>query len=140
MKGLYILEKYFILFFIGGTAYFYLEIIARGYSHISMFVCGGICFLGCGMWKEILPGRMGMLLQMLCSSIFITITELITGLIVNVWLEQNVWDYSILPLNFMGQICLFYSILWFFLSAAAIYLNDFLKLWLFGEEMPQYHL
>ena len=46
---------------------------------------------------------------MVLSSVIITVLELITGLIVNVWLRMDIWDYSNLPYNFKGQICLLYS-------------------------------
>ena len=36
--------------------------------------------------------------------------ELLTGLAVNQ--NYTVWDYRAMPLNFMGQICLTYSLLW----------------------------
>ena len=140
MKGLYILEKHFILFFVGGSAYYLLEIIMRGFSHYSMFICGGLCFLGCGLLNEFVNIEIGLLGQMFLSSLIITGLELITGLIVNVWLGGNVWDYSNLPYNFKGQICLPYSIVWFFLSAAAIVLDDWIRHLLSAEEMPHYRL
>lgn len=40
MKKRYQIEKYTILFAIGGMAYFLLEVLVRGYSHYSMFLCG----------------------------------------------------------------------------------------------------
>ena len=41
-------------------------------------------------------------------------------MIVNIILQWNVWDYSNVPFNVMGQICLPFSIIWFFLSLPAI--------------------
>ena len=52
MKIRYQIEKYMILFAIGGMAYFLLEVLVRGYSHYSMFLCGGACFLCCGLLNE----------------------------------------------------------------------------------------
>ena len=40
----------------------------------------------------------------------ITGIELVTGFIAN--RNFNVWDYRHMPANFMGQICLPYSLLW----------------------------
>ena len=45
-------EKYIILFAIGGMAYFFLEVLVRGYSHYTMFLCGGACFVCCGLLNE----------------------------------------------------------------------------------------
>ena len=45
-----------------------------------------------------------------------------------------------MPLNYKGQICLPFSILWIFVSIAAVVLDDWLRYWLFGEERPHYTL
>ena len=136
MKKRYQIEKYMILFAIGGMAYFLLEVLVRGYSHYSMFLCGGACFLCCGLLKV----KMSFISQMVLSSVIITALEFVTGLIVNVWLKMDIWDYSHLPYNFMGQVCLLYSVLWFLVSSAAIVLDDFLRYKLFNEEKPHYKI
>lgn len=132
--------KYFLLFFLGGFLYGMVEILARGFSHISMFVAGGLCFVGIGIMNEILPQDTALTSQMLISSLWITFIEFIAGLIVNVWFGWNVWDYSKQPFNLFGQICLLYSIYWFFLSLPAILLDDFLRYHLFGEEKKKYKI
>ncbi len=50
------------------------------------------------------------------GSAFITFIEFIFGVIFNIILKKNVWDYSRLPLNIGGQICLLYSAIWAVLS------------------------
>lgn len=140
MKGLYVAEKYFFLFFLGGALYYCLEIFLRGFSHYSMFICGGFCFIGCGILNEWFGMELGLLVQMFFSALIITGFELLTGLIVNVWLKLNIWDYSNLPYNFKGQICLQFSIIWFFLSIVAIFLDDFIRYKLFGEGKPRYRI
>ena len=57
----------------------------------------------------------------------ITLYEFIAGTILNIVLGLNVWDYSNLPLNILGQICLPFSIIWYFLSIIGICLDDFLE-------------
>lgn len=37
-----------VLFLIGGLCYYMIEVAFRGYSHYSMFILGGICFILCG--------------------------------------------------------------------------------------------
>ncbi|MCU6748058.1 putative ABC transporter permease [Faecalicatena acetigenes] len=127
-----------ILFGIGGILYYFIEIIWRGYSHWTMFLLGGICFLLVGLINEIF--ELSLVKQMTISTVIITIAEFICGCIVNLQLGWNIWDYSELPMNILGQICLPYSILWFFLSLIAIILDDYLRNWLFGEEKPKYKL
>ena len=132
--------KYLLLFFLGGFIYGAIEIFSRGFSHISMFVAGGLCFIGIGEINEVLPKNTALTSQMLISAVIVTVIEFITGMIVNVWLGLGVWDYSKQPFNLYGQICLLYSILWFFLSLPAILLDDYLRYWLFSEEKPKYKI
>lgn len=129
--------KYIILFIIGGNSYFYVELLWRGYSHITMFFLGGICFILIGLINEIIVD-MPLPMQQGISSIIVTILELAFGLVFNIWLEMNIWDYSNLKFNFMGQISLKYSILWFFLSLPTIVFDDYLRYWIFGEDKPEY--
>lgn len=70
----------------------------------------------------------------------ITAIEFIFGLILNVWLGLNMWDYSNMPGNILGQICPQFMVLWFFLSAVGIILDDVIRWRFFGEEKPHYHL
>lgn len=81
---------------------------------------------------------MSFLSQMVLSSLIITVLELVTGMIVNVWLKMDIWDYSSLPYNFKGQICLLYSFFWFLVSSVAIVMDDILRYKLFNEEKPHY--
>ena len=78
-----------------------------------------------GLLNESVKIKMSFVSQMVLSTFIITGLELITGLIVNVWLGWDIWDYSDLPYNFKGQICLLYSVLWFFASSVAIVMDDF---------------
>ncbi len=132
--------KYILLFFVGGYSYCGVELLFRGYSHISMLIAGGTCFILIGLLNDIFPNKISIISQMVISAFIITTVELIVGLVVNVWLGLNVWDYSNLPYNFMGQICLLYTNIWFVLSLAAILLDDYLKYFLLGEEKPSYKI
>lgn len=136
----YYFYKYIYLFLIGGLTYYNIEILWRGYSHISMIICGGLCFLSIGGLNQFFGSGLSLLQQMAISSIIITTLEFITGLIVNRWLKLNVWDYSDLPLNILGQVCLPYTIAWFFLSLGAIFLDDTLRHFIFQEPWPVYYI
>ena len=131
--------RYVLLFLVGGFLYCTIEIIARGYSHISMLIAGGLAFVLIGRINSIRKD-MSLIGQMFLSMIIITVIEFGMGLIVNVWLGLNVWDYSYRPYNFMGQICLLYMNLWFFLSAFAIILDDYIRYKIMGEEKPKYKI
>ena len=131
--------KYLTLFLIGGAAYYSLEELFRGYSFYAMAVCGGLCFIICGSINE--KSRcMPLVLQQLIAASGITAIEFASGLILNVRLGMNMWDYSNMPGNIMGQICPQFTVLWFFLSAVGIVLDDLIRWQFFGEEEPHYHL
>lgn len=132
--------KYTFLFLVGGFTYGCIEIISRGYSHISMLVAGGICFILIGLLNEVYSWNMAIVSQMAIAAVIITTVEFVTGVIVNLWLGLKVWDYSKLPYNLLGQICLLYTNLWFFLSLPAILLDDYLRYFLLKEEKPHYKL
>ena len=132
------IKKYEFLFFVGATIYVIIENLYRGYSHWTMFLLGGICFIALGLINEVIPWDMPLLLQMFIGGAIITVLELITGCIVNLWLGWNVWDYSELPCNLLGQISLFSSIGWVGLSLVGIVLDDFIRWKWFCEDRPHY--
>ena len=99
----------FAMFLTGGSLYVLLEFLWRGRSHGSMFVLGGLCFLTLGQFNRVKP-RPSLPLRLLTGAGIITGLELLTGILVN--RAYAVWDYRNLPLNFMGQICLPYCLLW----------------------------
>lgn len=101
-----------ILFITGSCAYPTLEMLWRGRTHYSMAIAGGICMV---LIDRICCQKMKnkpLTLRCLAGSGIITGVELTTGLIVNDVMKLNVWDYSKLPMNIFGQICLPYSLLW----------------------------
>ena len=134
------IKKHLILGTIGGLIYVLLELIWRGYSHWTMFLLGGTCFVLLGLINEILDWDTPLTLQMLIGCTAITALEFITGCVVNLWLGWNVWDYSDIKFNILGQISLFSSIGWYFISLVGITLDDWLRYRLFGEKKPRYKL
>jgi len=132
--------KYLFLFIIGGVVYYSMEMLFRGYSHYSMAILGGICFIACGFLNELLSWDTSLLLQGLIGSGIITVLEFLTGVLVNMILHLNVWDYSNMPLNVLGQICLPFSLLWVIIAIGAIILDDYIRYCFFDEEKPRYKL
>ncbi|MBE6021376.1 MAG: hypothetical protein IJC41_02975 [Firmicutes bacterium] len=132
------LAKYLILFSAGGLIYLIIEILFRGYTHQSMFFVGGLCFVLIGLINEILDENTPIVIQMLLSSIIITTVEFVSGCFLNLVLNLNVWDYSDLWGNVLGQISLPFMVAWFFLSAAGILLDDILRHMIFQEKLPKY--
>ena len=109
------------LFTVGGGTYVALELLWRGRSHWTMFMLGGGCFLAIGQLGRMEP-RLPLPLRAVIGSGICTAGELVTGLLFNRSFE--IWDYRDLPLNYHGQICLPFSLLWVPLSALAAEIFD----------------
>lgn len=122
-KGVRIIENIYsgertFLFLFGYFLYGLIEIMWRGYTHWTMAVTGGIClviifeisvrFSGLPLWKKCFFG-----------SLAITAIEFLIGIVVNIVLGWNVWDYTDEPFNILGQICPLFSLMWFLLCIPA---------------------
>ena len=131
------LSEYLFLWAVGGCLYYTFEIVFRGFSHWTMFVLGGLCLVFCtaqgraGRWRDPLG------IQILRCMIFVTSCEFITGIIVNRWLNLGIWDYSNVPFQLFGQICLPFMALFGLLCTIGIYLGGYLLHVLYGEEKPK---
>ena len=100
-----------------------LETLWRGWTHGSMFLAGGSSFLLLGMLHR-KGQRIPMSFQMLAGAGIITGVELLAGLLANG--DYSVWDYRHMPMNYRGQICLPFSLLWMPVSLGAMVLYDVL--------------
>lgn len=130
--------KYLFLFSFGGIIYVIIELLWRGYSHWSMFILGGLCFLLLGFLNEKNTREIPLIVQMIFGAFIITSLEFIAGCILNLWLNLNVWDYYDLPFNILGQVCLPYMFLWFLLSPLCIVTDDYIRYLFFGGKKPSY--
>ena len=88
-----------------------------------MLSAGGICFVFFAKLNEKLK-TVGLFIKALIGSAFITTVEFIFGILFNVVLKKNVWDYSAMPFNIGGQICAMYSFYWLVLSFLFMPLAD----------------
>ena len=104
--------EYLCVFLAGGVIYGLLEMMWRGFTHWSMTVAGGICVLAIHLLNHRMRHRSMILRCTLGCAV-------ITGVIVNLLLGLNVWDYSGMYGNFLGQICPAFSFLWFLISFPA---------------------
>lgn len=135
--------KYIFLFLIGGSIYFIIETIYKGLvnhssSHWTMFLLGGICFIFIGSINEFFSNDLSLGIQCLISATLVTVLEFVSGCVLNIWLKLDIWNYT--HFDILGQICIPFSIIWFLLSGIAIFLDDYLRYWIFKEEKPNYKL
>ena len=126
-----------ILMVFGGLTYMGIEMLFRGRTHWTMFIVGGICFYLVGLINEAIPWEMPLWQQCLIGACIITGIEFVSGCIINLMLGWHVWDYSALPFNVLGQICLPFSAAWFVISATAIVMDDYLR-YAMGGDKPHY--
>ena len=131
------IAKYAFLVWFGGSTYVTLEVFWRARSHWTMFVLAAVVFIMIGLLNEIWA-KWNLLVQTLVGTGIATVLEFITGLVVNVILRWDVWDYSNLPGNIMGQICPQFMILWALIVVVAIILDDIIRWKFFDEEKPHY--
>ena len=107
-----------ILYTIGSLGYCLLELSWRGYTHWSMAVTGGICFF---LLYQIDThfSRRPLLWRCFAGALAVTAVEFAVGCVVNLALGWGVWDYSRMPMQLWGQICLPFFLLWFLLCIPA---------------------
>lgn len=117
------LKKNVICFTIGGIGYAIIELIWRKHTHWTMVIAGGICFIIFSRIAERFKEKPLAYKAVLCS-LAVTGVELIFGIVFNIVFRMNVWDYSNIPFNFLGQICLLFSMIWCALGFAFLPLAE----------------
>lgn len=128
--------RYFTVFVFGALAYGMIEIMVRGFTHISMGLLGGLTMTLITILNNARRHGLPMIAQLLVTTAFITASELVTGIIININMHLNVWDYSDMPLNYRGQICLPFVFLWFLMSILGMVVDEFLRWKFFRTDYP----
>ncbi|MGM9647022.1 MAG: hypothetical protein ACI3YH_02690 [Eubacteriales bacterium] len=113
-----------LLFLLGAVGYPLIELAWRGRTHWTMSLAGGI-----SMVLLLLISRAALPLPVLwiLGALAITAVEFAIGCVVNLGLGWNIWDYSMLPMNLLGQICLPFTAVWFILSIPAVSLCQIIE-------------
>lgn len=119
--------RYFTVFIIGAFSYGLIEIAVRGFSHISMGLLGGLTMLVITTLNNARRHGFPFAVQIIITTAFITSAELVTGIIININMKLNVWDYSDMPMNYKGQICLPFVFFWILLSLLGTVVDEVLR-------------
>lgn len=122
-------EEYTIIYAVGAVGYSIIEILWRGFTHWTMTLTGGLCFLSYHI-VNMKHRKESLIKKCFLGCGIITSVELVVGCLVNKIFRWNVWDYSHLKLNILGQICPLYSGLWFLLCMPMTLLSSRLKKYL----------
>ena len=128
----------------GGTVYFLLEVAFKTITghpeRISwtMLVVAILLTIPVERAGEQLPWEVPLWLQALCCAALVTAVELVAGCVINLWLGWDVWDYTAMPGNILGQICPQYSAIWWVLCLVFIPMFDWLRWAVEGGVRPRY--
>lgn len=113
-----------LLFLLGAVGYPLIELSWRGRTHWTMSLAGGVSMV---LLLYISRTALPLPMMWLSGALAITAVEFTIGYVVNLRLHWDVWDYSKVPLNLLGQICLPFTAVWFILSIPAIALCQLLE-------------
>lgn len=116
--------EYLLIYVLGGLLYGAIELMWRGWTHWTMLLCGGLCFL---LMYLISALSLPLIKKCMLSAAAITTVEFFTGCLVNLRLGWGVWDYSAMPYNILGQVCPQFLFLWLGLSLPGLGLCKLLR-------------
>ena len=131
------------LFLSCGFIYCMIEILFRGWSHWSMFVLTGFLGVFCvDSINNTLSFDCDYIVQILISTILCTIGEGISGIILNVWLQLNVWDYSKMTFGtfFFGQCNVLFCFAWMLIISIIIFYCDAYNYYILKIEPCPYYI
>ncbi len=100
-----------------------------------MLLLGGLCLY----LIYLISSRMkdGLIKKIILCSAVVTALEFVVGCLVNIRLGWEVWDYSSMPFNLLGQICPTFSFMWLLLSLPCIYVCRFIHKYIFAPNLKQ---
>ncbi len=84
---------------------------------------------------DYLTPRLSFFFKAVLCGLVITAVELVFGVIFNLILGLNVWNYSGEPLNLFGQICLPFTLIWVLVSLPALLLTRLTRPVLITDEV-----
>lgn len=132
--------KNLILFLVGYCAYISIEVTVRSVSYPIMGVCGGLAIVIIDKINDYISWKMDIIIQGVIGSLIITSLELIVGEIsLHTSIFPIMWNYTNIPLNYDGVICLPFSLLWIFLSLIGIFISDAINYYVFDELPVPYY-
>lgn len=133
---------YLLIFLISGFIYVGLELLWRGRTDWTMFLCAGLCGLAmANVNNNLLKFETDFRIQVIVSALICTGCEFLFGLIFNgdfsIWDYRNTWG----TIHWLGdQVNLLFIGVWILIAIFALPFLDWLQ-WKLGlEEKPFYRL
>lgn len=136
------INKILVLFLFGFFTYMLIELMYRQYTYVLMGVVGGIAVLLIDQINNRISWDIDILIQGTIGSLIITFFEYAIGKLSLAGVLPVMWDYSNVPLNYKGIICLPFSLAWIGLSIVAVVIADAINYYLLDDEevVPYYKL
>lgn len=110
---------------IAGLIYMMIELAWRGRTHWTMMVLAAVIFVCAGVLDE-LDKPLKKWQQVVIGTAIATALEFVAGVILNLWLGLDIWDYSNKPGNILGQVCPQFTVAWAFLMVVSVHLENFM--------------
>lgn len=134
--------KSLVMFMAGFCAFITIEVLFRGYSYAMSGVMGGLAVIALDRINDEISWDMDLALQALIGGAFVTAMEFAVGAIAKYTnILPQMWDYTDVPFNLGGIICLPFTIAWTLLSVLAIFLADAINYYIFEDtKVPEYNL
>jgi len=136
------LIPYAVIFVVSGFVYISLELLWRGRSHWTMFLCAGLCGLVmANINNKILEFYTDFRIQVVVSALCCTFAEFLFGIIFN--RNFTIWDYRGMwgTIHWLGdQVNLLFFGIWILISLFGLPFLDWLQ-WKLGlEKQPYYRI
>lgn len=133
---------YFVIFFTSGLIYIMLELLWRGRTHWTMFLCAGLCGLVMANinnnWLEF---DTDFRIQVFVSALMCSTFEFFFGIIFNG--DFSIWDYRGMwgTIHVLGdQVNIIFFGIWIIISVFGLPLLDYLQWKLGVAEEPYYRI
>lgn len=110
---------------IAGCIYLLIELAWRGRTHWTMLPLAAVIFICAGVLDEV-ERPPSIWQQVILGTTIATALEFVAGIILNVWLDLGIWDYSNLPGNVLGQICPQFTLAWAVLVLISSRIENFM--------------
>ncbi len=100
-----------------------------GWTSLWMFFIGGCLGVALGLLNEVgvFKKNANIFFQSLIGTAMVLLLEYMAGVVLNIWLDLSLWDYSDLPLNIDGQVSLLFAVYWFLLCPLVFWMDDLLR-------------
>ena len=128
------------IFVTSGLAYIFLELLWRGYSHWTMFICAGFCGLVMAAINDnLLEFDTDFRIQVVVSALICTAAEFMFGIVFNG--DFTIWDYRNMygTIHILGdQINIFFILMWGLISIFGLPFLDWMQ-WRLGLSQKPYY-